>query len=207
MRLARQVELVLHDGNQLAPPKAITTGSGASFRIYTPFWRALCRHMPPGEPLPAPDAIPTPAAWPQGDRLEDWALLPKHPDWAQGFADWQPGEAGAQARIAAFRDEAACYEENRNLPSREGTSRLSPHLHFGEVSPGQVWHGAAAAGGSVDVFLGEVGWRDYAQGIIRQFPAYGRDNARAAFNDMPWRTGPEAQADLEAWQQGRPRFL
>jgi len=205
-RLARQAELVLHDGNQFAPPDAITTGSGAPFRIYTPFWRALCRHMPPGEPLSAPDAIPAPAAWPESDALKDWCLLPQHPDWATGFADWQPGEEGAEARLSAFHDEAARYEQCRNLPSEEGTSRLSPHLHFGEVSPRQVWHAVADAGGSVGTFLGEVGWRDYAQGVIRQFPAYGRDNARAAFNAMPWRSGPEAEADLSAWQRGRTGY-
>ncbi|MBN9990883.1 hypothetical protein JND45_16235, partial [Listeria monocytogenes] len=81
-------------------------------------------------------------------------------------------------------------------------SRLSPHLHFGEVSAAQVWHAVAGAGGSVDTFLGELGWRDYAQTVILQLPDYGSRNGRPTLDTLPWRTGPDAAADLKAWQQG-----
>ncbi|MDZ3831019.1 MAG: deoxyribodipyrimidine photo-lyase [Sphingopyxis sp.] len=205
--VAKRLDLVCHDGNYLAPPGAVTTGSGAPYKIYTPFWRALMERMPPPMPVPAPEYLAAPDVWPVSDRLADWALLPTNPDWATGFAkEWKAGEAGAHARLDAFVDEAASYDQRRNLPSEEGSSRLSPHLHFGEISPAAIWHRTARAGGTVDVFLSEVGWRDYAQNIIVQFPEYGGRSARDAFDWMPWRTGPDAAADLQAWQRGRTGY-
>ncbi|WP_419827564.1 cryptochrome/photolyase family protein [Sphingomonas sp.] len=204
--LAKSVEVVLHDGNQLAPLDEIVTGSGKPFRIFTPFWRALSQRMPPDDPLPRPEAIPAPATWPGSEPLSSWALLPTKPDWATGFGEWQPGEAGAEVRLDAFRDHAEDYAEQHNLPATEGTSRLSPHLHFGEISARRVWHGVADAGGSVSAFLREVAWRDFTRNIVAQFPDYATRNARAAFDRMPWRSGAEADADLRAWQRGRTGY-
>ena len=204
--LAKTSDLVLHDGNQLAPPGSITTGAGKPFKIYTPFWRALSQHMPPDDPLRAPIKIPAPSSWPKTDTLGSWELLPTKPDWAEGFDDWEPGEARAHHRLDQFVGEAADYEAMRNLPSEEGTSRLSPHLHFGELSPRQVWHRVAAKGGSVRTFLGEIGWRDYAQTILLQYPEVGSRSTREQFDNMPWRTGEVAKADLRAWQRGRTGY-
>jgi deoxyribodipyrimidine photo-lyase len=205
--VAKRLDLQCHDGNYLAPPGTLLTGGGTPYKIYTPFWRALKERMPPPAPLNRPRVIAAPAKWPASDALFDWNLLPTRPDWATGFAaEWTPGEAGARQRVTDFIDEAADYDRRRNLPSEEGSSRLSPHLHFGEVSPATVWHRTADAGGSVDVFLGEIGWRDYAQNIIMQFPDYGGRSARAAFDHLPWRGGAEADADLRAWQRGRTGY-
>ena len=202
--VAKRLDLVCHDGNYLAPPGSITTGGGSPYKIYTPFWRALQQHMPPPAPHAAPRDIPAPAHWPKSDSLGDWGLLPTKPDWAKAFADdWTPGEAHAHRRLDAFREDVGDYAETRNLPSVEGSSRLSPHLHFGELSPAQVWH---AVGDRPLVFLGEIGWRDYAQNVILQLPDYAARNGRAAFDAMPWRDGPEARADLRAWQQGRTGY-
>src|SRR6188768_925628 len=127
--------------------------------------------MPPPAPSPAPESIAAPAAWPESDALDAWALLPTQPDWAGGFRDeWTPGEAGAEERLEAFLPEVAAYDVARNLPSIEGSSRLSPHLHFGEISPATIWHRAAAANGDPTTFLKELAWRDYAQNVILQFP-------------------------------------
>ncbi|OYY71230.1 deoxyribodipyrimidine photo-lyase [Sphingomonas sp. 28-63-12] len=205
--VARRLDLVLHDGNYLAPAGSIITGSGGQYKIFTPFWRALLATMPPAQPVPAPDKIAGPARWPASDVLSSWGLLPKTPDWATGIANaWTPGAEGAAARLAAFADHAASYGEQRNLPAVPGTSSLSPHLHFGEISPATVWHAVARAGGSVETFLGELGWRDYAQNVILQFPDYGSNNARPAFDALAWRTGSAADADLKAWQQGRTGY-
>jgi len=206
--VAKRLDLVCHDGNYLLPPGSLTTGSGTPYKIYTPFWRALKEQMPPAPPHNRPRDIAAPSAWPTSDALNDWDLLPTKPDWATGFAaEWQPGEAGARTRLADFVDVAPAYDRRRNLPSQEGSSRLSPHLHFGEVSPAAIWHRVADAGGSVDVFLGEIGWRDYAQNIIVQFPDYGGRSARGAFDDaLPWRSGGAADTDLAAWQQGRTGY-
>ena len=205
--IAKAIELELHEGNYLVPPGSVVSGSGRPYKIYTPFWRTLVQRMPPSQPLVSPDRIAQPSVWPRSDRLEDWGLLPGKPDWAGGLrAEWAPGEQGALARLEAFADMASRYEQQRNLPSVEGTSRLSPHLHFGEISPATIWHGVEAAGGSVNCFLGELGWRDYAQNVILQFPGYGATPARQEFERFAWRTGPDAEADLAAWQRGRTGY-
>ncbi|EIZ81342.1 deoxyribodipyrimidine photo-lyase [Novosphingobium sp. Rr 2-17] len=205
--VAKAVTLRLHHGNYLAPPGSITTGAGTPFKIYTPFWRAMREHMPPPQPHDPPAKLDAPAHWPKSDTLDDWKLLPSKPDWAGGMKKtWQPGEAGAAKHLDAFVEEASRYEAQRNLPSVDGSSMLSPHLHFGEISPAQVWHAVADEGGSVNTFLGEVAWRDYAQNVILQFPDYATRSARDPFGAFPWRTGQAADADLQAWQQGRTGY-
>jgi deoxyribodipyrimidine photo-lyase len=198
-----------HDGNYLMPPGSILTGGGTPFKIYTPFWRALSEHMPPPKPLPAPGKIAAPAKWPASDVLADWKLLPSKPDWATGFIEqWTPGEQGAAVRLDAFEDRAARYDSTRNLPSIEGSSRLSPHLHFGELSPAQAWHATMKAGGEVETFLKELVWRDYAQNLVYAQPDYGKTNGRAQFDAFPWRdpTDPQVASEIVAWQQGRTGY-
>lgn len=205
--VGRRLDLALHDGGLLLPPGAVRTGAGGLYRIYTPFSRAVMAHMPPPDTRHAPREIPVPASWPRSDRLEDWGLLPTRPDWAAGFAaGWTPGEAGAQAHVAAFLDAAGDYATARNLPSVAGTSRLSPHLHFGEVSPAQVWHQVQSSGHDVSIFLKELIWRDYAHVQICQFPGYGANNARSDFDSLPWRDLREARSDFVAWKTGRTGY-
>ncbi len=198
-----------HHGNYLLPPGTVKTGSGGPFQIYTPFWRALAQHMPPPAPLAPPTAIAAPDSWPDSELLDDWALLPTKPDWAGGMAGMlTPGEAGAHDRLASFTDKARFYDEKRNLPSIAGTSFLSPHLHFGEISPSACWHATMAAGGSVEVFLKELVWRDYGMNVIVQYPDYGSKNARSAYDHLLWRDvdDPAVAADLKAWQTGRTGY-
>lgn len=206
-QITRTLDLTLHDGNYLLPPGTLKTGGGQPYKIYTPFMKALMSHRPPMQPRPAPDIIPAPARWPRSDILTDWQLLPKRPNWATGFAAaWTPGETGAHQRLTAFLPDAGTYAEARNLPSVEGCSRLSPHLHFGEISPNTVWHAIEAQPGSHETFLKELVWRDYAQNIILAYPEYGRANGKAQFDAMPWRSETEAVADIEAWKQGRTGY-
>ncbi|WP_443971295.1 cryptochrome/photolyase family protein [Sphingobium sp. CR28] len=209
--LAGRVDLQLHDGNYLLPPGALRTGSGTPYRIYTPFMRALLQHMPPATPQSAPAEIPAPSRWPASDRLEDWGLLPSKPDWAAGFKEeWTPGEAGAAARLEDFEDVADAYAAGRDLPAIEGSSRLSPHLHFGEISPARIWHALAGKGGrseeGVQTFLKEIVWRDYAQNIILAMPDYATANGRETFDRLVWRDGREAKSDIAAWREGRTGY-
>ena len=196
--------LILHDGNSLAPLRDVTTGSGQFFKIYSPFWRALQQHLPPPAPLAAPAELQPPAKWPASDRLEDWSLLPTRPDWATGF-DWCVGEAAARDTVERFAAQVGAYQEQRDLPAEEGTSRLSPHLHFGEISPASVWHGVRGQA-AADKFSKEMAWRDFTSGTIRARPDLASAHGRDAFDSFPWRTGPGAEADLKAWQQGRTGY-
>jgi deoxyribodipyrimidine photo-lyase len=195
--------LTLHDGNTLAPLRHIVTGGGQPYRIYAAFWRALQTHMPPPPPLDAP-RLTAPDRWPRSDPLESWALRPTAPDWARGFA-MKPGEAEAARRLETFADRVEDYEIDRNLPATEGTSRLSPHLHFGEISPAMVWHGVDGHAAS-DKFRKELAWRDFTQGVTIALPDYAGTNGNRKYDRLAWRSGPEAEADLRAWQQGRTGY-
>jgi deoxyribodipyrimidine photo-lyase len=198
-----------HHGNYLLPPGTAKTGSGGPFKIYTPFWRALSQYMPPPAPLVAPTAMLVPDEWPDSDDLNNWNLVPIKPDWAGGMADmWTPGEGGAHARLDTFADKARVYDEKRNFPSIKGTSFLSPHLHFGEISPGACWHATMGAGGSSEVFRKELVWREYGMNVILQYPDYGSKNAREAMDALLWRDAaqPEVAAELKAWQMGRTGY-
>jgi len=207
--LPGNVDLVRHDGNYLMPPGSVTTGSGNPYKIYTPFWKSLREFMPPPEASPVPPKIDAPDNWPESDALSDFDLLPTQPNWATGMEDeWQPGEGGAHDRIEAFADKATRYDEGRNLPSEELTSRLSPHLHFGEVSPAYVWNRMTGRGRDVTTYLKEIAWRDYAQNIIMQFPDYGGKNARDKYDDLPWRDfrSSEVRDDFERWTTGQTGY-
>jgi deoxyribodipyrimidine photo-lyase len=205
--LAKGHNLCLHDGNHLAPPHAVLSGSGSRYRIFTPWWRALKQQMPPEKPRRAPAEITAPSKWPKSDALSDWDLLPKRPDWAKAFGSvWTPGEEGARAALDHFLPELEAYDDARNLPSEEGSSRLSPHLHFGEISPATIWHRCAAkAHARAEPFLREIGWRDFSTNVIDMFPDYAQKNGRDSFK-LRWRSGEAAEADFLAWTKGRTGY-
>ena len=205
-----EVDLTLHDGLCLMQPGTVKTGGGTPFKIFTPFYKALVQAYPGADPLPEP-SLSAPESWPASDSLDDWGLLPEKPDWAGGFRkEWAPGSAGAAERIEDFLDEVGGYESQRNLPSIEGSSRLSPHLHFGEISPAQVWHALKGTTGEGPTsYRRELVWRDYAQNVLCQFPEYPEHSYRDDFDRLEWRD-PEkddgAASDLAAWQQGRTGY-
>ncbi|MFL0672530.1 MAG: cryptochrome/photolyase family protein [Erythrobacter sp.] len=210
-KLAERLDLQLYDGNYLMPPGSITSGSGGQYKIYTPFSRAVRAAFPPRAELPAPERLDAPASWPASDDLDAWGLLPTKPDWAEGLrAFWQVGEAAAHARLAAWEADVDDYDDKRNFPSQDKVSRLSPHLHFGEISPVQVWHTLkhhTAKGW--ETFEGELIWRDYSQNAILQFPAYATQNYREDYDRLAWRdpaSDAAAARDLKAWQQGRTGY-
>ena len=185
----------------IAEPWTMKTQAGAPFRVFTPFWKALRATITPGAPLEIPRSQHSPAV-PDEDRLEDWRLLPVKPDWAGGLRDeWAPGEAGAQARLGAFIDGIAqSYKDRRDLPGIEGVSRLSPHLHWGEISVRQVWRAVETAIGSAgEPFLRELGWREFAHHLLWQFPDLPEKPFNPRFADFPWR---DDKRSLRLWQKG-----
>jgi deoxyribodipyrimidine photo-lyase len=197
------------NGSLLHEPWEVATGSGEPFKVYTPFWRASLR-LPVAAPLPPPRVtLDLPNAG--GDRLEDWNLLPAHPNWAAGWErHWQPGEVGAIGRLDAFVAEGlAQYRTLRDRPDRANVSRLSPHLHWGEISPRQIWTRMTfeaqdiSRRDDVDKFLSELGWREFAHHLLYHFPSLPQRNWRQAFDAYPWRSDA---TDLKAWQRGRTGY-
>ncbi len=204
--LAADGLITLHDGNHLAQPASILTGGGKRYRVFTPWWNNLLSTMPPPKPLPAPERIDSVPGL-ESDALADWALLPTRPNWATGFDGWTPGEDGARAALRAFLPKLQSYDTARNLPSAKGISRLSPHNHFGEISPATVWHVATKeAGKAAEPFLREIGWRDYAANLIDQMPHYPDRNGKAQFDALRWRDGADADREFDAWTKGRTGY-
>lgn len=194
----------------LHEPWTIRNQSSRPFQVFTPFWRSCLAGGDPAPPLEAPQALSGPGTWPASEPLEALGLLPSIP-WDAGLrAAWQPGEGGAAQNLERFVAGAVFdYTDQRNRPDRPGTSRLSPHLHFGEVGPRQVWHAVRRAaeragkppeswrGGQ---FLAEVGWREFAYHLLYHFPHTPERPLRSDFERFPWRTDPVA---AEAWKRGR----
>jgi deoxyribodipyrimidine photo-lyase len=191
----------------LHEPSQVKTGASQPYKVYTPFWKSIRGAAGQGKPLPAPDKI-TAAPAPAGERLADWKLLPVKPDWAGGLREsWTPGEAGAARLLQDFVDGAlARYPKQRDLPAIHGTSRLSPHLHFGEISPRQVWQAAAMAADAdsgVEKFHSELAWRDFAHHLLYHFPHIPERSFRDEFERFPWK--PD-QTLLRAWQRGKTGY-
>ncbi|KQW66409.1 deoxyribodipyrimidine photolyase [Phenylobacterium sp. Root77] len=194
----------------LREPWEVMSGKGEPYRVFTPFWKALRAGLQLPAAVAAPAGIPAPAEWPRSDALAEWALLPSRPDWAGGLrAAWTPGEAGALERLDAFAGPLSLqYGEARNLPGREGTSRLSPHLHFGEIGPRQVWRAQTAAAlaetgdlmpSGVEVYLSEIAWREFSHHLLFHTPTLPDRPLRPDFADFPWRRDPDG---LAAWTRG-----
>lgn len=201
------VEVASFNGSLLAEPWEVKTGGGDPYKVFTPFWRALSQRAIP-LPLPAPKKLSAaPAA---SDALDGWSLLPVKPDWAGGLREtWQPGERGAQDRLAAFADRTmSAYRDARDMPGREGTSRLSPHLHWGEVSPRRIWRTARLAAeaqgvGTADAFLRELGWRDFAFHLVFHWPGMVGENWKSEFDAFPW---VKDDAAFHAWTKGETGY-
>ena len=194
----------------LNEPWEIATGSDTPYKVFTPYWKAA-RKRPVTDPLPTPTI--TLLQRPEGnDTRSDWTLNSVATNWKRTWINkWQPGEAGACARLKTFLDEGLKdYGLDRDRPDLSATSRLSPHLHFGEISPRQIYaavnfhaglNGMLAFG--TEKFLSEVGWREFSHHLLYHFPTMATENWRPAFNSYPWRNAPK---DLAAWQRGRTGY-
>jgi deoxyribodipyrimidine photo-lyase len=186
----------------LFEPWTVTTGAGTHFSVFTPFWRACLALPAPRRPLPEPREVDGVRRAPASDPLDEWGLLPQHPDWAGGLREtWEPGEPAARRRLREFLDDdLADYDRARDEPAAGATSLLSPRLRWGEVSPHTVWHETVDAGHG-GRFLSEVGWREFAWHTLFHFPALATENLRPEFDAFPW--PPLDRTHLEAWQRGR----
>ncbi len=208
------IEAKSFNAHLLNEPWDVTSKAGTPMKVFTPYWRAARERGEPQAPVAAPGAIKgfefssggpfAPVA------VDELALRPTKPNWAQEMATlWTPGEAGARAQLGRFLEGAVKgYGDNRNRPDKISTSRLSPHLRFGEIGPRQIWHATRAAFESghasattydVEKFLTEIGWREFSYHLLNQFPELANSNFQPKFDAFPWLDDGKA---LKAWQRG-----
>ena len=193
-------------GNLMFEPWTVTTGEGKPFRVFTPFWRACLASTTPRTPLPAPAKLNCPPSVASED-VELWDLLPTTPDWSPGLAElWTPGEVGALNRLEGFVNDTLSQYHRRDEPGIESTSRLSPHLRFGEISPHTIWHTVhdgvpAGSEKNSSKFLSEIGWREFSYNILFHQPDIAQKNFRPEFDLFPW--GEADPPTMKAWQKGR----
>ncbi len=199
-------------GALLCEPSQLRTAQDGPYKVFTPFWRACQAQLDAlPAPLPAPARLRGPRRKPRGEPIPALDLLPRT-RWDAGLAaQWTPGEDGAHARLDEFSGAwLASYDADRNRPDRPASSRLSPHLHFGELSPRQCLVAARnalvdqpAAGKSADTFVREIGWREFAHHLLHHFPETTNAPLDERFSRFPW-SGDESL--LAAWQRGRTGY-
>jgi len=200
------------NGALLNEPWQIRNQSGRPFQVFTPFWKHCLAKIEAVKISPEPKSLQSPVRWPKSMAIEELKLEPEI-NWAEGIRGaWQPGEKGARVNLNQFlKSSFDVYSTERNRPDRTGTSRLSPHLHFGEISPRQIWHaiegmaakGKPAATWRSSQFLAEIGWREFAHHLLFHFPHTPAEPLREEFRNMPVRKNPEA---LRAWQKGNTGY-
>ena len=195
-----------HKASLLHEPDEIANRAGKPFQVYSAFWRTALADGAPRPPLPAPKKIPATRTKIETDTLASLGLLPKAPDWSAGVgAAWTPGEPAATSQLNAFVEKRLSgYATRRDEPGADGSSMLSPHLRFGEISPFQVWKRVNDSGSPAAKFLSEVGWREFSYHLLGQFPALADQNIKAGFDTFPWEE-PYAD-DVWAWRRGRTGF-
>lgn len=201
------------NGSLLFEPWTIRTQLDQPYQVFTPFWKACMTQQPPEAPENGPTRVEVPRRWPTTLKQAELGLEPKI-DWARGLrASWCPGEGGANKLLARFLDEGlGGYADGRNRPDQPSTSRLSAHLHFGEISVRQVWHAIherlhgrrkSQAANGVRVFASELGWREFAHHLLYHFPQTPEQPLREQFARFPWQ--PDGD-HLRAWQRGRTGY-
>lgn len=193
------------NGSLLFEPWTVRNGSGRAYRVFTPYWQA-CLTQPLVPVLSdAPQDLRAPESWPRSFHLKELGLEPTQ-DWASGLREtWQPGEERATQQLNRFRNAALDnYSVGRDKPADIGTSRLSPHIHFGEISVRRVWQAILEIGGSAsDAYLRQIGWREFSHHVLYHQPRSPNQPLRTEFAAFPWKKDERA---LLAWQKGKTGY-
>jgi deoxyribodipyrimidine photo-lyase len=211
----RQAAVAVHirSASLLFEPETISTQGGQPYQVFSAFWRRCLQAAPAVDTQDAPSAIPAPQQWPPSLTIGQLGLLPDI-DWAAGLrAAWTPGEAGALRQLQQFLPLVGDYQSGRDRPARRATSRLSAHVHFGEISVRRIWSAIQARGSrggrqreaaaSVTRLCTELGWREFAHHLLFHFPHTAAQPLRSQFAAFPWAEDP---AGLRAWQRGRTGY-
>lgn len=197
------------NGALLCRPGTVLNGSGQPYKVFTPFLKSLLAMAEAPPHTTGPRQIQTPADV-ESEDLDAWGLHPHHPDWSKGF-DWTPGEDGASQALSVFvAGGLKTYAKDRDFPDRQASSRLSPHLHWGEISPWRAIDRARQAAGDGKVspgeaekFVAEIGWREFSAHLLHHFPYIAERAFRPEYDAMPWR---DDAVGLEVWQKGRTGY-
>ncbi|MFK8026628.1 MAG: deoxyribodipyrimidine photo-lyase [Gammaproteobacteria bacterium] len=204
-----RLEIKRYRGYLLFEPEEIRTGKNEPYKVFTPFYRNCLKTNVPGKPIPAPKTLTIYKKKIDSEKLTDWNLLPNKPNWAKGFNDyWTPGETSAHEYLKDFIAHAGNkYPMLRNRPDINGTSRLSPHLHFGEISPKQIWaaikNSSKILENNGEAYLRQLIWRDFAYHLLVHWPDFPEKPFREEFSKFPWKN--DAQS-FKAWQKGQTGF-
>ncbi len=207
------LEVKTFNSHLLFEPWEVQNSSSKPFQVFTAFWKAVLTKPSPSYPLAAPALIKNPSKIIHSLEISHLELEPKI-DWAKGLREtWNPGEKEAQARLAKLlAHNIANYKEARDFPSQEATSRLSPFLNFGEISPRQIWHNIKSILAikeeqqlkiGADFFLRELIWREFAYHLLYYYPETIDQPLRKNFSSFPWNSNEQ---DLTAWQKGQTGF-
>lgn len=204
----RGIQVNSFNGSLLWEPWDVHKQDGTPYKVFTPFYRRGCLSQPsPRGPIAEPECLSLDYHPRLDQGLHSLDLLPEIHWYEVMKKQWQPGEQGAAQNLAAFLPEPMkTYKAQRNIPEVVGTSRLSPHLHFGEVSPNQVWYAAIESMSGnisqegIDCYMSELGWREFSHYLLYHFPDLPTSNFNPSFNHFPWRTD---ESNLRAWQQGQ----
>lgn len=192
----------------LFEPGTVLTQGGTPFQVFTPYWRA-CRARPLPQPVRSDlQALRGPQSWPDSLTADELGLLPAI-NWDTGFYQaWEPTREGARKRFKAFLQNALTgYEEGRDIPAEDGTSRMSPWLHFGQVGVRELVAALltkkAEQTGGGEKFLAELGWREFSHDLLHHAPTSPETPLREQYASFPWRESPRL---LRAWQRGLTGF-
>jgi len=186
----------------LFEPWVPKTKQGGPFKVFTPFWRNVREQWQPRPPLRAPGTIRS-ARVSGSISIDQLNLLPTI-SWDAAFLrHWTPGERGAQRRVAAFLSRGLkSYKKGRDRPAENGTSSLSPHLHFGEIGPRQIaWRLHTNRSTDAEFYLRELGWREFSHHLLHHFPKTPDHNLNVSFDKFPWAS--RNAKGIRCWQRGK----
>jgi deoxyribodipyrimidine photo-lyase len=208
---SRGIDCQSFNGSLLWEPWHTLKSDGTPYKVYTPFYRNARAQAPsPRRPLPEPDRLTLVQDPHNSTTLKDLNLLPEKRWDKKMDSHWKMGETAAQEKFMEFLEGGLLgYKEGRNYPDKPNVSRLSPHLHFGEISPHQAWYGAQIKGTmtswtqDVDHFLSELGWREFSYYLLYHFPHLPRKNFQPKFDQFPWQ---QDDRFLKAWQKGQTGY-
>lgn len=202
----RGIQVISFNGSLFNEPWQVKNQSGTYFKVFTPYWKQALKQLAIPENITIKNHLQSPDLF--SESLDDWQLLPEKPNWAREFSDyWEPGELGATKKLDKFINQGLQgYKTARNEPAKEATSKLSPHLHFGEISPWKILAAIEQAKQdpacdleSATHFLSELGWREFSYHLLYHYPMLPKSNFKQEFDVFPWQEDTEA---LHAWQRG-----